>query len=186
MHLGALRRATTISKPERASKPVGDISSVFPSLSGAVSAPLPPRFADLKRQLIHGHEDQLRDSWQRLLAKLREETEVIKALGSRVVPELSFRDLDNVEKRTTFRDELRNRGVAVIRGVVAEQEALDWKELTKRYIQNNPTTKGKELFDSLSIRSSFTQYWVAMVFASRTTPFYLFPDVSCPYSFISS
>ena len=186
MHLGAQRRATTISNPERASKPAGDISSVFPSLSGAVSAPLPPRFADLKRQLIHGHEDQLRDSWQRLLAKLREETEVIKALGSRVVPELSFRDLDNVEKRTTFRDKLRNRGVAVIRGVVAEQEALDWKELTKRYIQNNPTTKGKELFDSLWIRSSFTQHWVAMVFASRTTPLYLFPDVFRPYFLMCS
>ena len=83
---------------------------------------------------------------------------MIKAFGSRVVPELSFRDLDNVEKRTTFRDELHNRGVAIIRGVVAEQEALGWKELTKRYIQNNPTTKGKELLYWFSLTSSFTQY----------------------------
>ena len=186
MHLGALRRATTISKPERTSKPAGDISSVFPSLSGAVSAPLPPRFADLKRRLIHGHEDRLRDSWQRLLTNLREETEVIKALGSRVVPELSFRDLDNVEKRTTFRDELRNRGVAVIRGVVAEQEALGWKELAKRYIQNNPTTKGEALFYWLSLTGFFPQYWVAMFFISRTTRFYLFPDVFCPYPLVYS
>lgn len=152
MHVGTLRRATTISTPEHPSKPAGDISSVFPSLSGAVSAPLPPRFADLKRRLIHGHEDQLRDSWQRLLAHLREETEVIRALGSRVVPELKFEDLDHVEKRTTFRNELHNRGVAVIRGVVAEQEALDWKELTKRYIQNNPATKGKGLFSLLLLK----------------------------------
>lgn len=169
MHVGTLRRATTISKSERPSKPAGDISSVFPSLSGAVSAPLPPRFADLKRRLIHGHEDQLRDSWERLLTKLREETEVIKALGSRVVPELNFEDLDNVEKRTTFRNELHNRGVAVIRGVVAEREALDWKELTKRYIQNNPTTKGKAQFSLLLITDCFIQYWIAMVFTSRTT-----------------
>ncbi len=172
MHLSALRRATTMSKSEHNSKPAGDISSVFPSLSGAVNAPLPSRFADLKRRLIQGHEDQLRDSWQRLLANLREETEVIKALGSRVVPELSFRDLDNVEKRTTFRDELHNRGVAVIRGVVAEQEALGWKELAKRYIQNNPATKGKAVFYLLSLTSSFTQYWAAMVITSRTSPFY--------------
>ena len=172
MHVSASRRATTMSKSERTSKPAGDISSVFPSLSGAISAPLPPRFADLKRRLIQGHEDQLRDSWQRLLAKLREEREVIKALGSRVVPELNFRDLDNVEKRTTFRDELHNRGVAVIRGVVAEQEALGWKELAKRYIQNNPATKGKALFYLLSLTSSFTQYWAAMVITSRTSPVY--------------
>ena len=186
VHSGALRRATTTSKPERTAKLAGDISSVFPSLSGAVSAPLPPRFADLKRRLIHGHEDQLRDSWQRLLANIREEREVIKALGSKVVPELSFRDLDNVEKRTTFRDELHNRGVAVIRGVVAEQEALGWRELTKRYIQNNPATKGKELFYWLSLTISSTQYWVAMVLSSRTTLFYLFPDVFRPNPLVCS
>ena len=174
MHVGTLRRATTISKSEHPSKPAGDISSVFPSLSGAVSAPLPPRFADLKRRLIHGRKDQLRDSWQRLLAHLREETEVIKALGSGVVPELDFVDLDHVEKRTTFRNELHNRGVAVIRGVVAEQEALDWKELVNRYIQNNPATKGKALSYLVLLISSFIRYCVAMVFPSRTTAVLLF------------
>ena len=81
---------------------------------------------------------------------------MIKALGSRVVPELNFEDLDNVEKRTTFRNELHNRGVAVIRGVAAEREALDWKELAKRYIQNNPATKGKALFYLLLLKCSFT------------------------------
>lgn len=186
LHVGTLRRATTISKSERSSKPAGDISSVFPSLSGAVSAPLPPRFADLKRRLIHGHEDQLRDSWQRLLAKLREETEIITALGSKVVPELNFEDLDNVEKRTTFRNELHNRGVAVIRGVVAEREALDWKELTKRYIQNNPATKGKAHFFLLLLTNSFTQYWMAMIFASRTTPFYSSSHALRPNSLLRS
>lgn len=175
MHVGTLRRATTLSKAEHLSKPAGDISSVFPSLSGAVSAPLPARFADLKRRLIDGHEDQVRESWERLLTNLRQETEVIKALGSRVVPELNYEDLDNVEKRTTFRNELHNRGVAVIRGVVAEREALDWKELAKRYIQNNPATKGKVtlLFYSLLFRSSFTRDWEAMAFTSRTAPFYI-------------
>ena len=182
MHVGILRRATTMSKSEHPSKPAGDISSVFPSLSGAVSAPLPPRFADLKRRLIYGHEDQLRDSWQRLLANLREETEVIKALGSSVVPELNFKDLDNLEKRTTFRNELHNRGVAVIRGVVAEREALDWKELTKRYIQNNPATKGKVQFYSLLFKGCFTRYWIAMIFTSRTALFYFSSHVLRPTS----
>ena len=186
MHVGILRWAATISKSEHPSKPAGDISSVFPSLSGAVSAPLPPRFADLKRRLIHGHKDQLRDSWQRLLAHLREETEKIKALGSRVVPELNFEDLDNVEKRKTFRNGLYSRGVAVIRGVVAEREALDWKELTKRYIQNNPTTKGKAQFSLLLTTNRFIQYWIAMVFTSRTTPFYFISQAIRTYSLLRS
>ncbi len=140
----ALRWATTTSKTTKAA---GDISSVFPSLSGATSPPLPPRFADLKRRLIHGHEDALRDSWQRLLPDLRQETEVIKTLGSRVIPELKFKHMHDVNKRTTFRDELHKRGVAIIRGVVSEKEALDCKELVKRYIQANPSTKGRESYD---------------------------------------
>jgi len=143
----AVRWATTISNPTQPTKDAGDISSVFPSLSGAASPLLPPRFLDLKRRLIHGHEDRLRDSWQQLLADLREETEVIKELGSKVIPELDFRYMHDVEKRTTFRDGLHKRGVAIIRGVVSEQEALGWKELVKRYIQTNPSTKGRAPLD---------------------------------------
>lgn len=86
----------------------------------------------------------MRDSWHRLLADLREEIDVIKALGSRVIPDIEFRDMHNIGKRTAFRDGLRKRGVGVIRGVVSEREALGWKELVKRYIQTNPSTKGRQ------------------------------------------
>ena len=85
----------------------------------------------------------MRDSWHRLLADLRHEIDIVKALGSKVIPELEFKDMHSMEKRTTFRDGLRKRGVGLIRGVVSEREALGWKELVKRYIQTNPSTKGK-------------------------------------------
>ena len=136
------RSVTTLSGRSVSPKAAGDISSVFPSLSGAVGEPLPPRFADLKARLINGYEDRVRASWERLLADLREETEIIRVLGPSIVPEINFRDISNVEKRTVFRDGLRKRGVAVVRGVVTEKEALDWKELVKRYIKTNPSTKG--------------------------------------------
>lgn len=126
-------------------KSVGDISSVFPSLKpGTTCPPLPPRFAELKKRLIEGHEDCLWDSWHRLLASLREETAAIKALGSTAIPELNFWDMHDMERRTKFRDQLRERGVAVIRGVVTEREAFGWKELVQRYIQTNPSTKGRD------------------------------------------
>ena len=92
----------------------------------------------------------MRDSWHRLLADLRTEIDVIKALGSKVIPELEFRDMHDLGKRTKFRDGLRKRGVGLVRGVVSEREALGWKELLKRYIQINPSTKGRQtsrLFD---------------------------------------
>lgn len=136
------KRRGTYSTSTHPSKAAGDISSVFPSLSGVDSPPLPPRFADLKRRLIQGHEDRVRDSWHRLLADLRKEVDLIEALGSKVIPELEFRDMHDMAKRTEFRDGLRKRGVGLIRGVVSEREALGWKELVKRYVQTNPSTKG--------------------------------------------
>lgn len=141
---GISKRRGTTTTSAHASKPAGDISSVFPSLSGAQSPPLPPRFTDLKRRLIQGHEDRVRESWHRLLGDLRQEIDVIKALGSKVIPELEFRNMHDMGKRTAFRDGLRKRGVGLIRGVVSEREALGWKELVKRYIQTNPSTKGRQ------------------------------------------
>ena len=65
-------------------KAAGDISSVFPSLSGKASEPLPPRFQALKTQLSTGREKEVTDSWFRLLESLREEVRKTKALGSDV------------------------------------------------------------------------------------------------------
>lgn len=136
------RRRVSLSSQSASPKPAGDISSVFPSLSGAVSPPLPSRFADLKSRLIRGHEDDLRSSWNRLLSELQKEIEVVKLLGSNIVPQISFADLDDYQKRLTFRNDLLRRGVAVIRQVVTEREALDWKELAKKDINSNPSIKG--------------------------------------------
>ena len=78
-----------------------------------------------------------------MLAELREGTQIVRELGSKIVPELDYKDLNDVEKRTTFRDKLHKRGVALIRGVVPEQEALDWKELVKQYVRDNPSVRGE-------------------------------------------
>lgn len=119
------RGSASSSNPAISKKPRGDISSIFPSLSGAQNAPLPPRFADVKSRLINGHEDAIRESWVRLLSDLQKETETIRAAGSSIIPELAFSDLDNVEKRAKFKDQLHKLGVAVIKGVVSEKEALE-------------------------------------------------------------
>ena len=140
---GGVRGLAGLSRQATTPKPTGDISSVFPSLSGTPSAPLPLRFAEVKARLIRGHEDGVRESWIRLLSTLRQETETIRAIGSGVVPEISFADLVDVGKRATFKDQLHKRGVAVIRGVVAENQALEWKETLKTYVRKNPSIKGR-------------------------------------------
>lgn len=69
------------------SKAAGDISAVFPSLSGRAPEPMEPRFAELKKQMISGREDIYYKAWDRLLKKLEHETEEIKKLGSDVRPD---------------------------------------------------------------------------------------------------
>lgn len=72
------RAASTLTKE------AGDISSVFPSLSGKQAEPLPPRFGELKKSLIRGNEDAIVASWQRLMASLRREIDEIRSKGSKV------------------------------------------------------------------------------------------------------
>ena len=162
------RCLATPASSSHPAKAAGDISSVFPSLSGSEAPPLPPRFVDLKRRLIQGHEDRLQDSWHRLLAELRQETELIRATGSSIVPEISFSDIkyNNIVRISAFGYNLRKRGVAIIRDVVSEQEALGWKELAKRYIRNNPSTKGFPAKDP----AVFELYWSPSQILARAHP----------------
>lgn len=121
-------------------KKEGDISSVFVSLSGQAAAPLPTRFADLKARLIRGNERKLQDSWHRLLGRLQDEIAVIHERGSRVIPSIEFKDIENAPKE--FEQELRKRGVAVVRAVIPRDEARGYKEEIEEYVRANPWTKG--------------------------------------------
>lgn len=56
-----------------------------------------------------------------------------------MIPEIDFKDIDNASPE--FRSEHKKRGVAVIRNVVPQDEALQMKEELKDYIKANPHTK---------------------------------------------
>lgn len=118
----------------------GDISDAFVSLSGAARPPLPRRFLDLKKTLVSGHEDRVIDSWNRLLAELKRENKIIARGGPGIIPSLDFQDLDT--DLTKLRGELEKRGVAVIRGVLPEDEARSFKGEIEEYVRQNPQTKG--------------------------------------------
>lgn len=81
---------TTTPTTTTTTKEAGDISSVFPSLSGKAPEPLPARFADLKRSLIRGREAAVAESWQRLLVGLKGEIDEIRGLGCSVSSLLLF------------------------------------------------------------------------------------------------
>ncbi|KAL9066140.1 MAG: hypothetical protein Q9157_007240 [Trypethelium eluteriae] len=144
--LQVLRHTTRLPSPQSVRgvatvlpKKEGDISDAFASLSGLQFQPLETRFADLKAQLIHGKHEKVYASWERLLASLREEVPLIAEAGPRIIPEIDFKDIDNPSEH--FNHEYRKRGVAIIRGAIPEDEALQLKEGLRTYIRQNPQTK---------------------------------------------
>ena len=124
----------------QATRKEGDISSVFVSLSGVTPEPLPQRFADIKRQLIQGNEGAVATSWKRLLEQLAVENETVKQRGPDIIPQIQFKDLQNPSQE--FIADIKKRGVAVIRGVVPENEARGYKNEVEEYVKLNPWTKG--------------------------------------------
>jgi hypothetical protein len=133
------------------SKKEGDISSVFVSLSGAAATKLPDRFTDIKRDLIRGNEEKLTKGWKRLLEQLAVENRFVAAHGPNVVPQIEYEELSKPSDQ--FMEAVKERGVAVIRGVVPEAEARGYKGEIEEYVRANPWTKGRAI--SLSFSHTF-------------------------------
>lgn len=131
----------------------GDISDSFVSLSGTERPPLPQRFLDLKKTLVAGHEDQVTDSWKRLLERLRVESDAIAKVGPKIIPDIDFDNLDSDLVR--FGAELKKRGVAVIRNVVPEKEARAYKDEIEEYARQNPSTRGMALIDATTLSERY-------------------------------
>ncbi|KAL4971299.1 DUF1479-domain-containing protein [Aspergillus desertorum] len=154
-----LTTATAQTNPKE-----GNISSVFVSLSGAAKEALPERFADQKKRLIHGNEEAVKKSWDRLLAQLRDEVTTIAQHGPRIIPSINFRDIDDAPAE--FHSELRKRGVAVVRGVIPEAEARGYKEEVEAYVRANPQTRAFPPHDP----QVFELYWSKPQMRARLHP----------------
>lgn len=150
----------------RAEKREGDISDAFASLEGGVEVPLEPRFADMKKRLLHGREDALVASWNRLLDHLREQTALVEERGTSLIPEMSFADVKNKSISEEFRKAYKEYGVCVVRGVVDEHEALAYKQDIRDYVRANPHTKAFPQHDP----QVYELYWSPSQMRARTHP----------------
>ncbi|KAI1661850.1 DUF1479-domain-containing protein [Daldinia decipiens] len=157
-------RSVTGTATQTQTKREGDISDSFVSLSGAARPLLPQRFLNLKKTLVSGHEGRVIDSWNRLLAELKRENKIIARGGPGIIPSLDFQDLDT--DITKLRDELEKRGVAVIRGVLPEDEARSFKDEIEEYVRQNPQTKAFPPHDP----QVYELYWSAPQLRARAHP----------------
>ena len=150
----------------RAEKREGDISDAFASLEGGKEVPLEPRFANLKTRLLHGREDAIVASWNRLLDHLREQTELVKERGTALIPEISFADIKNGAVSENFADAYKTYGVCVVRGVVEQREALEYKASILEYVRQNPHTKAFPQHDP----QVYELYWSPAQIRARSHP----------------
>ncbi|KAG5971524.1 hypothetical protein E4U55_001217 [Claviceps digitariae] len=142
----------------------GDISDAFVSLSGAERSALPERFRQLKCDLVRGREKHIVEGWTRLLRRLRRENEVIAQKGSEVIPQVDFAQLDAGCR--ALKEEIRKRGVIVVRGVVPEGEARAYKEEVEEYVRRNPWTRAFPA-DTPQV---YELYWSAPQLKARSHP----------------
>ncbi|KAI4844253.1 DUF1479-domain-containing protein, partial [Aureobasidium sp. EXF-8846] len=145
----------------------GDISDASCSPSGLKSLSLEPRLAALKSDLIAGKEDIIQKSFHRLLDALKEEIAVVKALKSKVIPEIDFRDIKDASSK--FSAEYKSRGVAIIRNVIPPVEAMEMKEELHKYIAANPQTKA---FPS-DHPGEYDLFWSPAQIRARSHPYLL-------------
>jgi len=133
---------TAPSPRTRIPKKEGDISSVFASLSGGKTETLPPRFADLKREIIGEHGDAILQSWKRLLPVVEEKVRDANERGPSIFPEVQFVDIQNNNVGAEMIDRIKRTGVCIVRNAIRKEEAGQLLSDIRQYIKDNPTTKG--------------------------------------------
>lgn len=124
-----------------APKKEGNIADAFTSLSGGNYPSLPDSYRQLKLALVDGHENKVVASWENLLSELKRENQIIVGKGSAVIPQVKYADLESDVERV--KDEIRLRGVVIVRGVIPQDEARAYKEEVEVYVKRNPWTKGQ-------------------------------------------
>ncbi|KAK9451576.1 uncharacterized protein V1518DRAFT_18805 [Limtongia smithiae] len=124
--------------------------------------------------LIRDHKHDLADSWSRLLHSLDAETRVIQALGSSIIPVAKFGtdiDIDAITglpifKSSALADDIRKRGVVVIRDVIPADLALALKEEAEEYVENNSSS----IITSTQNPSLYDVYWSKAQVQARSHP----------------
>ncbi|KAK9390235.1 hypothetical protein V1515DRAFT_612757 [Lipomyces mesembrius] len=158
--------ATGETESAGVTKAAGDISSVFPSLSGIDLPPLPQRYADLQHSLVFGKERWIVREWTRLLDSLETKIQEIKARGSDIIPSADFESditVDAVTGNATFDNpeliaQIRKRGAVVIRE--------SYKFEAEKYIRANPSVVAFPK-DSPSV---YELYWSPSQLRARSHP----------------
>lgn len=135
------------------------------SFWGPEPVPLPSRFANIKRNLIRGHEAELEACFRRLILALRTEVDHIECLGAHLIPSIEFADIQDPSQTSRFGHDLRRYGVGVIRKVVAKSDAEAVMRETVQYLESKRGIKPPRIDPTC-----FDFYWTPAQVRSRAHP----------------
>ncbi|TGJ87231.1 hypothetical protein E0Z10_g1522 [Xylaria hypoxylon] len=150
-------------------RPVFSKNSMEPpvlSFYGTQPVPLPSRFGSLKKRLVAGYEPALEASWGRLIAALRDEIKYIDEHRTELIPSIDFTDITDTAKVEPFETSLKRHGIGVIRGVVPPEDASNWVEETKKYLETKHDFKPPPAQDP----TCFDFFWTPAQVRSRANP----------------
>jgi hypothetical protein len=98
----------------------------------------PPSFIDIKRSIASSYPDfeaRATTAWHEIIEELDKVTSIIKEEGLNYIPQINFNSLDSISE-----DEIKvikRRGSALIRDVVDDAQAAEWKEELKEFVKVN-------------------------------------------------
>ncbi|KAG6914834.1 hypothetical protein DXG01_015055 [Tephrocybe rancida] len=105
--------------------------------------PLPPRFADLKREIAASYpnfKERVTKAWGEIIAQLKVINAEIADTGPEYIPQINFADLNKLTAEQIAT--VKRRGSVVIRDVVPDAEAILWKQQLKDFSKANPDAIG--------------------------------------------
>ncbi|KAG9316065.1 hypothetical protein JVU11DRAFT_3732 [Chiua virens] len=125
----------------------------------------PSRFVDLKREVVSGTtQERLTASWNDILEELASRTVEIAKAGPDFVPQVKFADLDKLTPEEI--EVIKRKGSVVIRGVVDNQTASNWKAELDAFVKANPHAEGFPEED----KQFFHLYWTRPQVEARSHP----------------
>ncbi|PVU84905.1 hypothetical protein BB559_007315 [Furculomyces boomerangus] len=113
----------------------GNIGSIF---ANSFKGELPVRYADLKKEISPKDPSVIQNAWVRLESSFEKEAPQIKALGSKIIPQVNYQDILNGEFPSNMKDEIKKRGCVVVRGIVPTEVAEGYKQQVLDYIAAHP------------------------------------------------
>ncbi|RFU27655.1 hypothetical protein B7463_g8682, partial [Scytalidium lignicola] len=120
----------------------------------------------IKQEIISEYgESALRQAWLKVCSELSKITDDIAEKGTDIIPEVNFDELFHLD--TEKKEELKDKGCFVVRGVVDKEVADGWFAGLKEYVEKN---KQKVIGWPAETPSILRLYWSPTQLAIRSHP----------------